>query len=750
MSTVLLSFEAIGARVASYSCPRGTAGRIHALRLQRRFRPAGRPHSIASGSFGDWKTSYDEPTYEISDFDLRRKQQQQQQQQPPQSSEDQPPEVLIRSESDESFQSAFANTSSTTANNAIPSRPRTFRKVHWQLPAYLVEASQGDTVGLQPIGSWNTVPDHGYADVLRKALQTESPHAIINALTGFITISQNKVHGHAVFRRLSPNTFTEILRCLDPEHFVSRYVDLQKNNVSLTSGSFTALRHQKKDGIHQFCVDFMARISLILAARRSSGSKPSLSDYKSLLRCAGAVENPRASQTIWRAMESEGCEPDTECYNYYLSGILKVGISNGTHRSELRTSYLPRLGRQEPSEVFRSYYERLGVDFKYETTKMFDDMLRRGVAGDERTFCLLMISSARVGDVEGVKAILGRVWGINVDKLMTMNEKDFRGPNSYPMDSPFRPSTTLLLALAHCFGINNMVPIALRLIDYVSRRYSLTIPIQVWEDLLGLTYAISRPYTLNGMTREKRTPGLYLRPEAVSTLWSVLTSEPFNVKPNMAMYDRLIVSLLRRQRFGEARKRMEEAWKLHVRNVYEYGKTVAVEDFQSSFFDGEVNSEEHEMMQGATAYENYLGLQRDKTFHHLTLTLGRQYLYRWCRIMINLASRSLLENPTFILKDLPGFIHQYRLFMPPCIEYQTGTGYISFPSRARQLSWTLAIKKETRSWSPHNINLIQRATSSEQATIESDDEDEDYDNVYLVSTSDLDTDLDSEEDFGKS
>src|SRR6266487_2331486 len=47
MSAFLLKFEAIESRIASYSCPRGTSGRVHALRLRRCFQHNGRRHSVA-------------------------------------------------------------------------------------------------------------------------------------------------------------------------------------------------------------------------------------------------------------------------------------------------------------------------------------------------------------------------------------------------------------------------------------------------------------------------------------------------------------------------------------------------------------------------------------------------------------------------------------------------------------------------------------------------------------------------------
>jgi hypothetical protein len=738
MSTLLISVEAIGARTASYSCPRGTAGRIHTVRLRHRFKSASRPHSIASASFGDWNTTYDESTHGNFDPIPRHEQ-------PPRSSEEQPSDVQIQWDSSGRLRDALDDTPSTIPVIKRASSLRIRKAGSWRIPTHLAKAADGDTAGLRhPESRYNIGSFNGYGDILRPALQSENPHAIINALTRFITIGQNKLQGHEAFHVLPPNIFSEILRCLDPEHFVGRYVDLHKNNVSPRTGSFRAFRLQTEDGIYHFCVNFMTRIESIIEARHSCGYELSLSDYKYLLRCAGVVENPRASQTVWRAMKGKRFEPDTECYNYYLSGLLRVGVSNSTQRSEIRTKYLPRSGLKGPSEVYRGYYERLGIDFKYETSKIFDDMLQRGVAGDERTFCLLMISSARVGDVEGVKAILGRVWGINVDKLMTMNEKDIRGPNSYSLDSPFRPSKTLLFALVHCFGINNMVPTALRLVDYISRKYSLTIPIEVWEDLLGLTYALSKPRTLSGETG-KMSP-TYLGPEAVSILWSALTAEPYNVKPNMAMYNRLIVNLLRRQRFSEARERMEEARKVHVKSVHKYGETVAVEKLQSSLFEVEDDIEGLELMQGTTAYENYRGLQREKTFQHLAQKQSRQYLYRWCRMLINLAPRSLLENPTFLFVTLPQVIYDFRLFMPRRIGYSIGTGFLSFPSGSAQLSRTLALEKEAQPWSPRKTNLIEGAMSSEQAMAEKYAGSGNYDDDHLVRVSDLD----SEEAFGKS
>jgi hypothetical protein len=230
--------------------------------------------------------------------------------------------------------------------------------------------------------------------------------------------------------------------------------------------------------------------------------------------------------------------------------------------------------------------------------------------------------------------------------------------------------------------------------------------------------------------------------ETVTSLWAALTAEPYSVKPNIAMYDRLIVNLLRRQRFREARERMEEARKLHIKSVYKYGKIVATEKLQSSLFE-EGDSERLQLVRGSTAYQNYLSLQRNKTYHHFLQNSSRQYLNRWCQTFIGMAKKNM-GIPTFTAVDLPSLVYDFRLFVPRRIEYFIPTGFISFPSGSASLSKRLAFKKEEQIWLPPSTKPAQRALSPPQVMLENDDDDVDDD---YMST---DCQLDSEEMFGKS
>lgn len=473
MSTILFKIEAIEARLASYSCPRGTSGRVHALRLRHRFQFSSRPRLVAIGSSGVWDVSHNATLQKVSDID-----QQQTKHQLQHGSQEQPQPLRISAKLTAGLDGAINEDASTTED--MEGNPKSSAGPIRRVPSrHRIEAYHGDTFRLPFISGRDTLQTHDLKDdTLRQALQSENPHAILSALLRLMAIDRDGIQANEIFHSLSRNTFSEVLRCLDAEHFVGRYLNLHKS-IGPLMPRYHALQ-PTRHGLHQFSVNFMARIRFIISVRRSRGFDLSVSDYKYLLRIAGAVENQRASRALWLAMQRDGVEPDTECYNHYLSGLLEIGISSSTQRPHIKVPpKIPHRGPEGSFQPFRGYYEKLGVNIKYEATETFSDMVERGVVGDERTFSLLMISLARVGDVQGVNGILSRVWGINVDKLMTEDERTLWESIFFPLDSPYRPTSVLLSAVAYSFAINNEIPMALRLIDYISRKYSITIPTEV-------------------------------------------------------------------------------------------------------------------------------------------------------------------------------------------------------------------------------------------------------------------------------
>ncbi|CAK7242637.1 MAG: hypothetical protein STHCBS139747_004133 [Sporothrix thermara] len=103
----------------------------------------------------------------------------------------------------------------------------------------------------------------------------------------------------------------------------------------------------------------------------------------------------------------------------------------------------------------------------------------------------------------------------------------------------------LLDAVVHAFCSNCEVSLALKTVTHIAQNFSIHVPDKVWFDLLQWAAALSSPK----MDREWNIAGFPTRkvaPNTVNAIWTVMTSEPYNVKPGFDQYDLLIQSMLRR------------------------------------------------------------------------------------------------------------------------------------------------------------------------------------------------------------
>ncbi len=95
-------------------------------------------------------------------------------------------------------------------------------------------------------------------------------------------------------------------------------------------------------------------------------------------------------------------------------------------------------------------------------------------------------------------------------------------------------------------------PRALKLVDFLSRRYGVSIPDRLWFDLLNWTYVFSsKPASTEW--KMVNDPGRRITsPDDVTLLWSAMVAEPHSVRPGLAQYDILIKSLIERGRHADA------------------------------------------------------------------------------------------------------------------------------------------------------------------------------------------------------
>lgn len=347
---------------------------------------------------------------------------------------------------------------------------------------------------------------------------------------------------------LPATTFRDILRLLDPQVFVDPYKnvlrDLHPNHVE----QLGAAHFQK------VFLQFVDAVSDLTRMRRAAGFELGTWEYKYILNCVRSGGDADAARAVWKDMLEHGVELDTPCYNLYFEALCWSNAYGPAESRKLRvipyhmSLRLPVKWNQQRKPGFTGYL--IGnIGIKQEMVKLFGNMVKTGIVADEKTFCLLMTAMAREGDVAGPKSILKKVWDVDVDTLLSQDDNAMASAESLPTTSPVYPSKQLLFTIAHIFGSNNDIPTALRVVDHISRKFSLVIPREVWAQLLEWTFVLAtRRYG------DRKTDGAQigqLPRQSVESLWNTMVSEPYNVTPTMPMYNRLIRSFWSRDMVGQ-------------------------------------------------------------------------------------------------------------------------------------------------------------------------------------------------------
>jgi hypothetical protein len=552
---------------------------------------------------------------------------------------------------------------------------------------------------------------------LYSALRTGSPHTILKALSDDVKLAGFR-NTRFFLLSIPSTTFSELLRCLDPKHFVGRYQELHREispRLAKQLGILGSIDLQR--GYYKFCTLFLEHVKGILDARHYE-YPAALSDYKYLLKCARATGNLDIAEYIWHTItaqrkDGKGTDvlsPDAECYNCYLSIKCLHDSTNPLFRFRLRIipdNFGPRAWNKLPYDL-KGHSVGGNTGIRAQVALLFRQMVEAGISGNEETFCLMIVSMAREGEMSAVASILRRVWNIDVEQLLNSNDSGLPPAKSYRPNSPFHPTDMLLYTVAHAFGINNQIPTALRLIDYISSQYAVPIPTHVWNELLQWTFVLSTEPQTRKRNNELVDTGKeigQLPPEAVSSLWNTMVSRPYNVKPTMEMYDRLIINLYYRQRYGEMQIRMEEARRWIKEDIRKLSHMEAI-------------------FNATTRYPSPVHLadrrMRDLLFARLRIRRNRKYVERWVRLLIKDGSQSLKYTDRWSDQNLPNIIKNWSLFLPESLNYSTRSGEVSFKSgskKQRVSSYWRKIKRNPRSemrW----LRIWKHKTFSSETTVE--------------------------------
>ncbi|PQE07327.1 ATPase expression mitochondrial protein [Rutstroemia sp. NJR-2017a WRK4] len=565
---------------------------------------------------------------------------------------------------------------------------------------------------------------------LRRGLRMRDPQECFMALVELSAVTENATEHErtsSLLLQISPNTFSEILRLVDPVHFLARHGDLRQEfspHYTRVLGVGATGDH----GFHQFYIKIFVFRRLI-----NPHQPPTLSDYKMLLKAARWTGNVGMANSTWNSLVKNHFSiqaatkvvPDTECFNHYLATLCWSDVLNPLHAHQLRTlpsNLRPRTFNRPPRTLAA---HRVGPDdgIKLNVSRYFREMAELGLVADVETLCILMVASGREADLTTVASILNRVWNIDVKKIMSNEQLEIQPVEGIAPDSALYPTAELLLAIAHIYGTNSDIPTAIRLVDLVSRAYSITIPVKVWLELLQWTHVLAARG--RGVSaRERQVHVGQLPSSAVLNLWSIMTSEPYNISPTMRMYDFLIGSLIMIPSVGKAQTYMLEALTLHKRHVNELNRHRVLWLTSSRDNPNSMVTAKHE---------------RDYNYRLLRVQRNRQYFRLWFVRIIHKGSKTMGNVKKWHQRNVPDLVRQWISYAPNVVSYEIDTGTVELRTGARALNkarmarrtFGLSISDQQKRREIYLRRLLQkkrdRAINREQVTADEFDSQDSFD-----------------------
>ncbi|KAI9753087.1 MAG: hypothetical protein M1815_000112 [Lichina confinis] len=458
------------------------------------------------------------------------------------------------------------------------------------------------------------------------------------------------------------------MKMLDPDRFLEEVVAVHRD---------ISQRMPFERGM-QSIVNVLRRYRTAVARLRSikikMGLPFDLNDYSWLLKAAKTTGRFREAVAIWTDMEKNRIRPDTSCLNHFLEAELWARLIRPIHRRRARVEKY-----WEERDVSRRAREGLS-DLKEQAIEKYNEMGEDGIKPDTKTFSLLIIAFARQQDLAAVNWVLKDTWGIDASLILETPGQQPEPETELSKDSSMRPGTDLLFAVAHAFCINNHVPVALRLVDFIAKRYQIPVPDVVWHEILGHTY-------LGVALASDRGPGHDvggLPRSALYNLFDIMSSEPYNVNPTLTLSSYLMSSSNQHVHYKYAVSRLQQGIRhyRHSERVFDRARRKAqlIEELRAR------NVPLHVPGLSLTAARRELEMARLRKARdlHLVSQMVRQLLHR----VQAPSNDSNLRNKWTRLSQqwerirLPDLVAKFREFLPNRVDYRTHLGTIRLIDQA--------------------------------------------------------------------
>ncbi|KAF4119787.1 hypothetical protein GMORB2_4453 [Geosmithia morbida] len=414
-------------------------------------------------------------------------------------------------------------------------------------------------------------------------------------------------------------------------------------------------------------------------------------DFDAMLRCVGAAVDFRAAVAVFGAMHDHGLTSlrTTRTWieflkarylldpTYYQFDRARVAVDP---RDVLTGRDLSAAADRHDS-VTRLDRIRLSVN-AFQREPFWSHLVRQQSypnMATEELLCADMVGLARSNDRQ---AILGRILADQYGILVDDDEaRPITGGRDFLPGSPLRPTPRLMAALVESLGSMAEVSLAMQLVDFVSRRYGLPIPRDVWSSLLSWTY-VGASKKLRRMRRIHPTGrDAHVDTRDVLHVWRVMVSEPYAVEPSFEDLDVHIRSLI-------ITRRVRRAISLIRHSAVPYHDSLVTE-FETALFDEILlkdaasfspssSSSSSSTISKAIHRRRQLETKKDHVANRMAIWLDD--------ILRTTSQVSRLRRSTVTTALIPNLVRDFPHLFYRGVRYRTATGEVSIRHVDREAS----------------------------------------------------------------
>ena len=500
----------------------------------------------------------------------------------------------------------------------------------------------------------------GYSDkqAQEAVLQALRAGNAIDLLQAFVEASQYS----SFLETLPPTTYLEILRTIQSQDSLSEIRTLCR---SFRISDTTKGRYGMRD-LTAIFDNYSSLIQTVVKRWRHSDHALGLEDYKVLLDVSRMTYDGDLASFLFSSMQADGIQPDKSCYNSLFEAQCWNDADRPSEAYKLRVTPrhldFRRLGH--PVHQFSSHHTgEKGLQEK--VVDRFRQMVESGIIADAKTYSMLILAMGREGDLEAAEAILNRIWDIDVSQIMADNAGSLLFENRLSVESPVYPNKDVLFTIAHIYGINNQIPKAIRVLDYVSRKYSIHIDIATWSQLAEWTFVLSSGRYGWDLVKKKDYSTGQLPYTSFENFWSTMTSEPYNVQPTIPMYDMRCKAFWRIRKRADMVETMREARREMGELATFYGTGSSVPAEQGSRV-------------GRQQQAPYVMSEKNHRSEILNMTRYRNHIMmaRWLRLVLGRTHR---QSSQWMFCQVPNLLSEFKDYRSALgTAYTLRTGYLEF------------------------------------------------------------------------